>query len=209
MAIFDEVKKKLVQVHGFSNYNDVKCEKKSIVLHHTAGGSADSSVAFWKTRNDKVSTCVVIDRDGTILQCFHSDRWAFSLGINQANYIDIEKQTIAIEIASYGRCVKSRGDWYNAYAGYMAPEKVCQLEKPFRGEIAYEKYTTQQIESVRLLLLLWKERYGIDIKYHDDIFDINQRALKGQGGLYTHCCFRSDKSDIFPQPEMVEMLKSL
>jgi N-acetylmuramoyl-L-alanine amidase len=210
MTNFEMVKERLIPVSNFTNFNDVVCEKKSIVLHHTAGGSASSSVSFWKQQINKVATCVVIDRDGSILQCFPSDRWAYSLGLQTANYQTIEKQTIAIEIASYGYLNKSRGDYYNAYTGYMPMDKVYEFDAPFKGKMAYEKYTEQQVESVRRLLLYWHEKYGIDIKYKGDkIFDLCPDAIKGEGGVWTHNSFRADKSDICPQKNIVDMLKSL
>ena len=212
MTKFDLVRERLLPVQGFTTdcYNDEVCVKKSIVLHHTAGGSASSSVSFWKQAKNKVSTCVVIDRDGTILQCFASNKWAYSLGLTSANYKTIEKQTIAIELANYGYCEKSRGEFYNAYQGYMTEDKVADLGTPFKGKQYYEKYTDAQIESTKRLLEFWGEKYGIDIKYKGDrIFTLSQDALAGAGGVWTHNSYRADKSDICPQPNMVEMLKSL
>lgn len=200
---------RLKQVAGFTNFNDEVTNKKNIVLHHTAGGTAMSSINYWKQNQNKVSTFVVVDRDGTIYQCFPSDRWAFSLGLNVSNFREIEKQTIAIEIANYGYLIKSRGDYYNAYQGYISPDNVCVLNSPFKGIVAFEKYTEAQIESTRRLILYLSEKFNIDISNKENIFDLNSNALKGIGGLWSHNSFRKDKTDIYPQPEMIEMLKGL
>jgi len=209
MTKFELVKQRLISVPFAGQYYDEPQTKKSITLHHTAGGSADSSIAGWRNDPVKVGTCVVIDRDGTIFQCFPSDRWAFSLGLNTSNYKAIEKQTIGIEIANYGYLNKSKGDFYNAYKSYISPEKVCTLDKPFKGQLYYENYTDQQIESVKRLLELWNERYGISIKYNPSMFELSSEAINGASGLFSHNSYRADKSDIYPHPKMIEMLKTL
>jgi len=210
MTKFEAVKERLVQVDFAGQFYDEPQKKIGIVLHHTAGASALSSIAGWKQDAVKVGTCVVIDRDGKILQCFPSDRWAYSLGINAANYKTIEKQTIAIEIANYGGLTKRGNDYYTAYNELIAHEKVCDLGHIFKGKQYYELYTDAQIESVKRLLELWHERYGIDISYKgQEIFALNIDALAAKGGVYTHNSYRSDKSDISPQPKIIEMLQSL
>ena len=40
-------------------------------------------------------------------------------------------------------------------------------------------------------------------------FDLQDSALKGQPGLWTHANVRSDKFDCHPQPELLDMIKSL
>ena len=70
-------------------------------------------------------------------------------------------------------------------------------------------YTDAQIQSVKELLLLWKDKYNIPLTYHEDIWDITPRALKGEPGVYTHNSVRTDKVDIYPCPRMIAMLKTL
>ena len=53
------------------------------------------------------------------------------------------------------------------------------------------------------------DTYGISKEYFDSIFDIDKRALKGENGIFTHNSVRHDKSDIYPCPRMIEMLKNL
>jgi hypothetical protein len=62
---------------------------------------------------------------------------------------------------------------------------------------------------VKDLLLLWKDKYNIPLKYNEDIWDVTSRALKGEPGVYTHNSVRTDKVDIYPHPKMIAMLKSL
>ena len=87
--------------------------------------------------------------------------------------------------------------------------EVMELDKPFKGDRFFHNYTDAQIESVKQLLLLWKQRYGIPLTYNKDIWDISKRALGGEPGVYTHNSVRPDKNDVYPHPKLIEMLKSL
>jgi hypothetical protein len=58
-------------------------------------------------------------------------------------------------------------------------------------------------------LVLWNQRYGIPLKYNEDIWTVTQRALRGEAGVFTHNSVRADKIDIYPHPKIIQMLKSL
>ena len=89
-------------------------------------------------------------------------------------------------------------------------DQVCELENPYKGHKYYHAYTDAQIESLRQLMLYWGELYGIDLTYSEaDMWDISVKGLKGENGVYSHNSFRKDKSDIYPCPRMIAMLKSL
>lgn len=190
-------------------YIEVETPKRTIVLHHTAGGSADSSISGWIKDVSPVATPVIIDRDGSIVQSYPSKYWAYSLGVATANYTQLEKQSIPIEIASYGYLTPRNGTMFNAYGGQVKNENVCKLNTPFRGQLYFEKYTDEQIESVRRLMLYWGEKYGIDLTYKPEMWDVSKNALRGDGGVWSHTSYRADKTDVFPQPELIEMLKGL
>ena len=36
----------------------------------------------------------------------------------------------------------------------------------------------------------WKEVYGIDITYKEDIWQVTDRALKGESGVFTHNSYK-------------------
>jgi N-acetyl-anhydromuramyl-L-alanine amidase AmpD len=199
----------------FDGFYEESQSKNQVYLHHTAGGPNGEDVfKFWSNDAVRVATCVCISRDGTIVQGFHSQYWAFHLGLTNSvfalkklPYKALDKSSIGIEICNYGSLTLKNGKYYNWAGGVV--KDVCTLDKPFRGSLYYENYTDEQIQSVKELLLLWKDRYGIDIKYREDIWDICDRALKGENGVFTHCSVRHDKSDIYPHPKMIAMLKSL
>jgi len=41
------------------------------------------------------------------------------------------------------------------------------------------------------------------------MFNINQSALELKPGIFTHVNYRTDKSDVYPQPELIQMLNQL
>jgi hypothetical protein len=106
--------------------------------------------------------------------------------------------------------LKEKDGKFYTYVGSELPrDRVVKLEKPFRGHEYWEAYTDEQIESVRKLLLLWSDRYGIDLTYNDDIWDVTKRALSGENGVFTHNSVRPDKTDVYPDPRLIEMLRGL
>jgi hypothetical protein len=104
---------------------------------------------------------------------------------------------------------KKDGKYFTYVNSEVKAEDVITLDKPFKGFIHWHKYTQAQIDAVVDLLKLWKDRYNIDISYNEDIWDVTPRALRGEGGVFTHCSVRPDKFDVFPQPELIEALKAL
>ena len=90
-------------------------------------------------------------------------------------------------------------------------EDVVELSKPFRGYKYWEKYTDAQLQSTRKLILYLKNRWNIEIEsgiYNEAWFDYDEKWFS-LGGLRTHTQVRKDKFDLFPQPELIQMLNSL
>jgi len=192
--------------------------KNAIVLHHTAGGSADSSIAWWKQSSDRVGTHFIIDRDGTVKQVVPLTDWIYHLYVaSKGNKIPArfkrigstyDKHTIGIELASYGPLTQKDGKFYNVYnKEVLAVEK---LDKGHKGYIYYEAYTPAQIKSLKVLLESLMNVFGIPRQDHiEKIFDINDDALQQRPGIYTHVSYRTDKFDCYPSKALIEMLKSL
>tara|TARA_R110000772_G_scaffold148902_7_gene259546 strand:+ start:3991 stop:4830 length:840 start_codon:yes stop_codon:yes gene_type:complete len=200
-------------------------KKTQIYLHHTAGSaSARNTVNNWDVDSrGRIATCVAISNkgdkrspDGEIVQAFSSKHWAYHLGVKGSffkemgiPYKALDKTSIGIELCAWGP-LRLKEDGYYNYVNRLVPEdEVCELGELFRGYRYYHKYSDAQIESTYNLLKYWGDAYGIPLDYNEDIFDLNEDALKGVPGVYTHCSVRPDKTDVFPQPELIQMLKSL
>jgi hypothetical protein len=210
-----------------SQYIKTETKKNMIVLHHTAGNSSGvSTIKMWD--NDgrgRIATCVVISGkgqskntyDGEICQAFSSKYWGYHLGLKQdifrakgVPYKSIDPMSIGVEICNWGPLTKKGDKFYNYVNREVPIDQVCELDKPYKGRKYYHAYTDAQIESVRQLMLYWSNIYKIDLTYREeDMWDISVRGLKGENGVYTHNSFRKDKSDIYPCPRMIAMLKTL
>lgn len=143
--------------------------------------------------------------------------------------VELNRSSIAIEIDNWGGLVlgdgkpqqfglKSDGTpnmintevgkYYAAYGNAVTCE-VQEYSQPFRGYKFYEKYDEAQIKTVGELLLLWHIKYAIHLDYHEDMWDISRNALSGKSGIWSHTSYRLDKSDIHPQNDLIDMLKTL
>jgi hypothetical protein len=169
----------------------------------------------------KVGTSYVIGRkssssdislwDGKVLKAFDDRYWAYHLGITE-NSKELNSKSVSIEICNYGQLTLGRDDkFYNYVNKPINNEDVVELSKPFKGYKYWEKYTDVQLESTRKLILYLKNRWNIEIEsgiYNEDWFEYDEKWFS-LGGLRTHTQVRKDKFDLFPQPELLQMLNSL
>ena len=216
----------ILQVPFSANeYIREEAPKKQIYLQHTAGNSSGvSTFRQWDVDSrGRIATCVCIsgkgakEGDGRIVQGFSSKYWAYHLGARQVifdaydvPFQKLDKISIGVEICAWGHLELRGGKYYNYVNREVAKEDVCTLDEPYKGHRYFHRYTDAQIQSVENLLKYWNEYYGIPLTYHhDDMWNVSIDALKGVEGVYTHNSIRRDKIDIFPQPEMIQMLKSL
>lgn len=209
-----------------SQYISEETNKIQIYLHHTAGNSNPYGVfKDWESNKERIATCVTIGgrpnkndsfKDGEIVQGFSSKHWAYHLGLRESTfhnfnlpYKSLDRIAIGIEICNWGQVIRREGKFYSWANKVVEDSEVIELSTPFRGFKYFHNYTDAQIVSVEKLLRYWGQKYSIPLTYHEDIFDVNARALRGAPGVFTHCSVRYDKVDIYPHPKMIEMLKSL
>jgi hypothetical protein len=206
-----------------SQYMAEEHPKAQIYLHHTAGNASGEQVfTGWASNSERIATCVSISGpgsnsvDGQIVQGFSSKHWAYHLGLKESTfqkfglpYKSLYKISIGIEVCNWGQLTLKDGKFYNYVNREIPANQVCELAQPHRGFKYYHNYSDAQIESVKELLLLWKDKFGIPLTYNEDIWDVTPRALRGEKGVFTHNSVRLDKVDMYPHPKLVEMLKSL
>jgi len=210
-----------------SQYVKESTKKLQIVLHHTAGNSSGpSTIRMWENDDrGRIATCITISGkglskdtyDGEICQAFASKYWAYHLGIKPdvfraqgLPYRSLDPIAIGIEICNWGPLTNKNGKYYNYVNRQVPADQVCELSVPYKGHKYYHRYTDAQIQSVKELLVYWKNLWNIPIKYNEeDMWKVSKNALSAVPGVYSHNSYRKDKSDIYPCPRMIEMLKSL
>jgi len=214
-------------------YYREQTNKNQIVLHHTVSGQGvDGDINYWRSTQSRIATSVIIDWKGIIHQCFSTKYWGHHLGVKSSflksqGFIGNENRSlneasVGIEIDAWGGLVQDNTTlgWHPAKwdkkkgkfvpnKRVMAIENVQEYPEGFRGFYGFEKYTSEQIETTAKLLIYLSEKYDIPLNYNEDMWDVSKDALDGKSGIWAHVSYRSDKSDIHPQPEMIEMLKSL
>jgi hypothetical protein len=91
------------------------------------------------------------------------------------------------------------------------------MEGGYRGFAAYQSYTNAQLSQLETILLGWKSRYKIPIFLNIDNFNdifppknkTSDNALGSKRGIYSHNSYRTDKTDVFPQKELLQLLMKI
>ena len=86
-------------------YNERKKPLTGIILHHTAGGTAESSIDYMRSLQspNRASYHYIVDRDGTVFKCVPVSKRAWHAGSSVGKYgDDVNSQTVGISFANLG-----------------------------------------------------------------------------------------------------------
>ncbi|NBU99315.1 MAG: hypothetical protein EBS19_14085 [Spirochaetia bacterium] len=200
-------------------------KKEYLFLHHTAGGNNPYQViTMWNNdTRGRIGTEFVLGgqsvfngdstHDGTIVQAFPEGSYGWHLGDNGSEYM--HSHSVGIESCNFGPIKDGK-----TYTGQKASiSQIVKLKEAFRGHETWHRYSDRQIEVLRSLILYIANRDNIDI--HKGLiseikikgakgFEFNSDAYYGKiKGMWTHTNTRKDKTDMFPQQELIDMLLSL
>lgn len=191
------------------HYYQEEWPKKQIVLHHTVSGpGARGDYEYWIKQYKTVATFCIIDRTGDRNILFDPKYWAYHLKL-KSNNTKISRASIGIELDSYGPCTKSGENFLNIYQRRMEPSSIITLDVPYKNCLYYERYSQEQIDSAIDLIKDLCKMFSIPKGYNEDMWNVSQRALEGEPGIWTHTSYREDKSDCYPDPYLINKLKSL
>lgn len=190
--------------------------KTQIFLHFTAGGpSAKNVISGWNSDETTVSTAFVVDRNtGEIFECFDPKFWSFHLGIKNTNG-RLDRTSVGIEICSYGPLKKVDNKFYawpKDWKTEIKESSVFKLDKTFRGYDFFESLTDVQISNVEKLLRILIKTYKIKVQtsFDESWFEFNQNLINNTlPGIWTHTGVRRDKSDLYPDKRILDMLNKL
>ncbi len=205
-------------------YKEGPTKKEYLFLHHTAGWHNPYNViSAWDRDSGTIATEFVMggqsikgdsnEYDGRVLQAFPEEAYAWHLGNNGSQYM--HEHSIGIEVCNFGYIKDGK-----TYAGTIPHDsQLVELAEPFRGFKTWHRYSDEQIESLRKLILFIAERDSIDVraglveeikKHGANAFEFNEDAFFGRTkGMWTHTNTRKDKFDMFPQQELLDMLVAL
>lgn len=197
--------------------------KKWIFLHHTAGWEDPYQVADMWARDNRgnVATEFILGGqsvrdgstkfDGELIQCFPEGGYGWHTGTGNSV---MHRNSVAIEVCNMGQIVDGK-----TYVGTVAKsDQVIKLAKPFRGLQYWHDYSDAQIITLKRWILFIAKKYNIDpriglvqhIKAKGaDGFDVIDVKAEATPGMYSHTNVLRGKVDMYPHPDLIDMLLSL
>lgn len=197
--------------------------KKWIFLHHTAGWEDPYQVADMWARDNRgnVATEFILGGqsvrdgstkfDGELIQCFPEGGYGWHTGTGNSV---MHRNSVAIEVCNMGQIVNGK-----TYVGTVAKsDQVIKLAKPFRGLQYWHDYSDAQILTLKRWILFVAKKYNIDprigLVQHvkakgADGFDVIDAKAEATPGMYSHTNVLRGKVDMYPHPDLIDMLLSL
>jgi N-acetylmuramoyl-L-alanine amidase len=167
------------------------------VIHFTGGGSAMSSANWFADRSRPPATGssahVVIDRDGSIVQCVAIDRIAWHAGrSNWKGIVGLNPHSIGIELANYGNLHAVGGNWCGPGDKKVANPVMASHRNGnpdgSRHPIGWEAYPAAQINATVELMQLLVSLGVNEAVGHDDIAPVRK---SDPGPAFDMTLFRS------------------
>lgn len=149
-------------------------ELDTIIIHYTAGSSAESSANYLINDNVKASAHLVIGRKGEIFQLVPFDTIAWHAGLSHyGNRTGYNKYSIGIELDNAGILEKAGTEYIAWFGSRYQPNDVIQATHRNESVLRYwHVYTPEQIETCRQIceLLIESQEYKIsNILGHEEI----------------------------------------
>jgi N-acetylmuramoyl-L-alanine amidase len=147
-----------------------------LVMHYTAGSSAEGSVAWMCNPAAKAAAHLVIGRDGGITQLAPFNRVTWHAGQSQwAGRSGLNNFSIGIELDNAGKLESAGSRWIStaskrAYADDDVLVANHKQDRPSTPPSGWHEYTEVQIAAASEIGLLLMRKYALkDVLGHEDI----------------------------------------
>ncbi len=181
------------------DYIATETAKDLIVLHHTVGGTAQSTIDYWKSDPARVATAYVVERNGVVYEVFDPKCWAFHLGLKESGGA-VDKRSIGIEIAGEGGLTQRDGKLYcfdRVSDRTLFKGDSYDNQTAWRGYRFFSAYTDAQVGAVTELVNQLATQFKIPRQTPANHLDTDDAYRKFQG-VIAHFHVRADKSDVHP-----------
>jgi N-acetylmuramoyl-L-alanine amidase len=141
--------------------------RRFLVFHFTAGATGESSIRYWKEKQNGVCAHLVIERDGTIKQCRPFNRTCGHAGLSKWNgYTGLNSNSIGIELANAGDDDPALS-WARKQPGFFSIKARHKNGGPLSE---WEGFPLAQLISCEEASKVIKARYNLDDAIgHEDI----------------------------------------
>lgn len=143
--------------------------RRYLVIHFTAGASAESSISWWLNPAAKGANAhVIIDRDGTVFQCRPFNLTAGHAG--KSKWKDRQTGTVYenLNSCSIGIELANGGDSFPTKFSKLQPVRA--RHKNGGPESDWEAYPAEQLAAAEVVCAAIRRRYNIDdVVGHDEI----------------------------------------
>ncbi|MCU0841698.1 MAG: N-acetylmuramoyl-L-alanine amidase [Thiobacillaceae bacterium] len=147
-----------------------------LVIHYTAGGSAEGSIAWFRNPQAQAAAHLVIGRDGAITQMVPFNRVAWHAGRSQWDgRSGLNGFSIGIELDNAGKLERVGSRWVSAVSkrAYADDDVLVahhKHDRPGAPPCGWHEYSEAQIEACLTVGLLLMQRYELkDVLGHEDI----------------------------------------
>lgn len=150
-----------------------------LIMHFTSGGSARSSATWFQdpTNRAKSSAHVVVDRDGSVIQCVDFDTAANHAGVSSwGGLTSFNTKSFGIELANWGDLRPGPGGTWLTPSNTPVANPVIATHKngnpnpPHNAPIGWEPFPAEQIATAVAIARELAAKYAVDtILGHDDI----------------------------------------
>ena len=148
---------------------------KFLVMHYTAGRSAESSIKWLSNPQSRASAHIVIGRDGSVTQMVPFNKIAWHAGRSEWNgFTGLNKHSIGIELDNAGQLTPLGNRWLAWFGEIYDTEDVTvathKNDRPGTPPAGWHLFPKIQIETALVVAQAIVDEYNLrDILGHDDI----------------------------------------